>query len=459
MRRAPQVLLSLSLLAGLSGCGGDESVQSKAAVSAAEVISEELAAKMWPVALASDVARAPYESDEGWTHVFERRYADALSAFQRSGNMAGLARVHMEFAAVYRQGALVAVNAVHHAYGEEAAPTDPVGLQYMVGVSRVFRGEPVGESFTASAQVSEVAAHAAAWTSHLSAAGSPLPGLTWLEERVGELGPVTVGQQPSLRSLPQYQFAERTPTGALIGTSDPGLLLALSEWHLSAARMAVPDGAADLPLVMNAWRLPSEGPVSTELQSEPSAWLFSRTEMCAEDLAFLAAVDHKGAGEVVNWAQRSPMAAALAPAWDGQRLDHEMVLDQSVRLMRQAEASMVATNAGARGFHRPFALFVRLGVLRAGMVVADKAGQYRDAGILRLEALERMEGGKGSVQRDPAFALSVAAWDAFNRSPLRPEDILHNLISDFPALAVARSPLEALHLRLNRHAAPSTPVH
>jgi hypothetical protein len=93
------------------------------------------------------------------------------------------------------------------------------------------------------------------------------------------------------------------------------------------------------------------------------------------------------------------------------------------------------------------------------MRVADKAGQYRDAGILRLEALERMEGGKGSVQRDPAFALSVAAWDASNRSPLRPEEILHKLIPDFPALAVARSPLEALHLRLNRHAAPSTPVH
>ena len=107
------------------------------------------------------------------------------------------------------------------------------------------------------------------------------------------------------------------------------------------------------------------------------------------------------------------------------------------------------------GFHRPFAQFARIAVLQAGMIVADANDQYRDAGILRLEALERME----SVSIDPVFAMSVAAWDAGNRNPMRPEDILHTFSDSFPSLTAARSPLEALHLRRSRTAAPTSPVH
>jgi len=237
------------------------------------------------------------------------------------------------------------------------------------------------------------------------------------------------------------------------------MLLALSEWHLDAAKVAYPQIASALPLLMSSWRLPVDPDAEGALEKDAFAWLFARSVLCSEDMLFLQAVDAAGAGAVTEWADKSPLAAALAPAYNGEKVDREVVLDQSVRLMRQAQAAMVVLSGGEAGHHRPFALFVRLGVLRAGMRMADKAGQYRDAGILRLEALERMEGGKGSVQRDPAFALSVAAWDVNNRSPLRPEDILHNLIPDFPALGAARTPLEALHLRLNRNAAPSTPVH
>ena len=273
------------------------------------------------------------------------------------------------------------------------------------------------------------------------------------------MGPPTAGGVPKVGSLPHYRFAERTAQAAKVEANDPTVLLALSQWHLAAARDAMPGVEPDLALVMNTWRLPSDPVVTGALSSDADPWLFGRSFLCAEDLSFLAAVDATGPGEVSTWADRSPLAAALAPAWNGEKLDHQKVLDHSVLLMRQAQAAMVQASGEEAAFHRPFALFVRLGVLRAGMRVADRAGQYRDAGILRLEALERMEGGKGSVQRDPAFALAVAAWDAGNRSPLRPEDILHNLIGEFPPLAVARSPLEALHLRLNRYAAPSTPVH
>ena len=102
-----------------------------------------------------------------------------------------------------------------------------------------------------------------------------------------------------------------------------------------------------------------------------------------------------------------------------------------------------------------FALRARVAVLLAGMVVADANDQYRDAGILRLNALERME----QTGLDPVFALSVAAWDAGNRNPLRPEEITHQLKTSYPALFATRAPLEALHLRRSRNAGPSNPVH
>ncbi len=455
--RGPALLLGF--VAGFGGCGSPKDVAGPRASEA--VIDAALLAKAWPVRLSSDAERAPFEADPGWTHIFERRYPLALMEFNRSGNAAGRARVHQELAAVYRQGALIAANATHHVYGADRAPTDPLALQYIVGVSRAMRGDAAAAqvALAEATLVPAVAAQAAAWSTWLEGGHIWPPDRAWLEARTGPMGPVDPTTQPLLMAMPHHQLEERTAQGATVDANDPTALLALSEWHLAAARKAAGKGAADLPLLMNTWRLPVESAVTGSLGAGADAWLFGRGALCPEDLSFLADVDASGPGAVSAWADRSPLAAALAPAWDGSKLNHEKVLDQSVLLMRQAQVAMVQATGGEAGFHRPFALFVRLGVLRAGMQVADKAGQYRDAGILRLEALERMEGGKGSVQRDPAFALSVAAWDAGNRSPLRPEDILHNLVTDFPALAAARTPLEALHLRLNRHAAPSTPVH
>ena len=122
---------------------------------------------------------------------------------------------------------------------------------------------------------------------------------------------------------------------------------------------------------------------------------------------------------------------------------------------RRARRPRYHIGGGEQGFHRPFTIRARIAVLLAGMIVADANDQYRDAGILRLNALERME----SQGIDPVFALSVAAWDAANRNPLRPEDILHQFGSSYPALTAAKAALDALHLRRSRNAAPSTPTH
>jgi hypothetical protein len=110
---------------------------------------------------------------------------------------------------------------------------------------------------------------------------------------------------------------------------------------------------------------------------------------------------------------------------------------------------------GKAGFHRPFAQRSRIAVLQAGMIVADANDQYRDAGILRLNSFEQMDANGA----DPVFAMSVAAWDAGNRNPLRAEEILHQLRSSHPALTAAKPALEALHLRRSRNAGPANPVH
>ena len=163
----------------------------------------------------------------------------------------------------------------------------------------------------------------------------------------------------------------------------------------------------------------------------------------------------KGIEAVSKWKDKSVLAAAVAPAVVEGQVVPDAVLDSGFALQQQVQAVMADIAGGEMGFHRPFALRTRVSVLLAGMVIADANGQYRDAGILRLNALERME----QTGTDPVFAMSVAAWDTRNRSPLRPEEITHQLKSSFPALAATRAPLEAMHLRRSRNAGPSNPVH
>jgi hypothetical protein len=116
---------------------------------------------------------------------------------------------------------------------------------------------------------------------------------------------------------------------------------------------------------------------------------------------------------------------------------------------------MMTASGSAQPFHPGFAQMGEVAVLRAGMIVADANDQYRDAGILRINALERSDG----ASRDPVFLISTAAWDAGNRSPLRAQEIVHGLVARYPFIRAARYPLDALHIRLGRTAAPTTAVH
>ena len=115
-----------------------------------------------------------------------------------------------------------------------------------------------------------------------------------------------------------------------------------------------------------------------------------------------------GPSTLEAWKARSPLAAAVAPAMVDGQIDVDKVLDQAARLGRQLNARMVEVSGQEEGFHRPFADTAKVATLRAGMMVADATNQYRDAGILRLNALEASSG----PLADPVFFMSVAAWDA-----------------------------------------------
>jgi hypothetical protein len=105
--------------------------------------------------------------------------------------------------------------------------------------------------------------------------------------------------------------------------------------------------------------------------------------------------------------------------------------------------------------HRLFAQFVLAGTLRAGAEVAESFGDERGAAELRLIARDRSV----DAAADPTFFISIAAWDAGQRNPVRAQELFHGYVDKLPGLQAARVSLDALNLRVSRDAGPAIPVH
>lgn len=443
-------------LAGLLvACGADK--EAEKAAPKGQAVDPALLEKAWQIRLSDAAARAPFEANAGWGSVFQRAYEQALPAFGADpGDGKALARMHVEYAALYRQATRLAANATVQVYGADRPPEDPVEVDYLVGVSKALLGDAAGAKAALGALPAgtAVAAQSAAWISWLNA-GAAWPPDAALTGFPGAPGELALGSAPDLGALPHYRFVERSEEKREVGASDPTSLYLLSRWHEAAARKADPADDAVITQLMALWRLPGEPTPAADLLPVSDAWLFLSPIMSAEDAAFLAAASAgKGVEAVEAWKDRSPLAAAVAPAIEGGKVNPDRMLDQSAWLGQQVEAAMVARAGKEEPFQRPFADLARVGALRAAMVVADAQGEVRDAGILRINALDR------SVESaaDPVFFMSVAAWDTGNRNALRAQELIHGLLSRFPAAEAARAPLDALHIRLGRNAAPATAV-
>ena len=452
--RLSMLLLPLCWVA----CGSSEEPSNTAQTEdVAAAIDGALLMQSWPARMANDENRGPFEGDPGWQHFFAHDLGPALTAFSASKNDRGMARVHQLLSSMYGQGALLAANATEQAYGVDGVETDPVEVSYVLGVSGVIRGDFDGARERLKSVPPDTPVHERAqkWLDLLNASAS-IPDLGALQSISGSLGDVTAGTTPQPQALPHFEVAERTEKGRLMAMNDPTDLLAHAAWHRAAAKMVAPEtDKGVLEQLDKRYSIVRQDVPTQTVLALDDAWLFCAPDLSPADAGFIAAATTGGLAAVEKWGGRSPLAAALVPAVAEGRIAPQGVMDAAFSLQKQLGRAMADIGGGEQGFHRPFALRARVAVLLAGMIVADANDQYRDAGILRLNALERME----AIGVDPVFALSVAAWDAGNRNPLRPEDILHQFGATYPALVAAKAPLEALHLRRSRNATPTTPVH
>lgn len=448
---------------GLAACGDDSPAAEDGAsdgAAAAPLLPEAMVSTTWPVQMADDAARAPFEGHPGWSAVFGRDLNGALAAFAAEGpEGAGLARTHAELSALYRQGALLAANATRHVYGTDRQPdVDPPQVGYVVGISQALLGActEAGAALAAAEGDGLPAAGLAFWRAQ--AAAPPCGDLPPDAPAGAVPAPAEApapGARPTPAPLPHLSFAEQGEGARAVAVTDPAALMAMAAWHEAAARAAAPEGeGVFIDAVLSPWRLPGESRPAGAPSAAGAEWLFGGFALASADLPFLAAAPADGVAAVQAHAATSPLAAALSPAVSGDRIDPDKVLDLAAAVGQQLEAGMATKGGGVQAFHRPFAEIARVAVLRAGMLVADGAGQYRDAGILRINALERSNGPAG----DPVFLLSVAAWDAGNRNPLRAQELIHALAKAHPALEAARTPLDALHIRLSRNTASGGPV-
>jgi hypothetical protein len=454
-----QVLVGFLLGLSALGCAdGPDADADAAVVETQNAISADLVARTWPARMANSATRAPFEADGAWASLFKREYDVAFAGFAPAGGIP-LARMHVEYSAFYREAVRMGAEATLQVYLADVQSTDPAGVAYLVGVAQALLGQTEAAGATlatldlAAIPADRAAAHAA-WTSWI-AAGAVWPPDASLASLPGTLPAVAPGQLPVLGEMPQIVLTERDADAREVPAADLTDLYRLARWHEAAARAAAPGSDALIAQLLAPWALPGEPSAPVDVQVVDDAWLFGGFLMAAEDAAFFAALGTDGVAAVDAWAARAPLAAAIKPAVVDGKVSVESMLDQSAWLGRQVEAAMVAAAGAEEPYQRPFADVARIAALRAGMFAADATGERRDAGVLRINALERSTG----PVADPVFFVSVAAWDAANRNPIRAQDLVHGLLSQFPPLQAARYSLDAMHIRLGRNAPPSTPVH
>ena len=446
-----------------SGCSDSGSEEDAPKAAAAPVVAPEMLERSWPVQMSDGDQIARFEQHTGWASLFKRDLPGALKAFEADpGDGRGLARVHGELAALYRQTAWMGAQATRHVYGADRTETDPLAADYLLGVSLGLAGQCSEASAALSKLVevpAELKAHHDWWTGWAAEDGCPkTPAVDALAALPGAPAAVEAGSDPDIGTLPRWTFSEQSSDGMDVQSGELTSLLQVALSHEERALEVVP--AADQAIVrarVGPWRLGMEKRAeASALPAEvDAAWLFLDFALVGADLGFLDAASRDGVAAVDAWKDSSLLASALSSSVEDGKLVPEMVIDRAAELRIQLRAAMEAKSGTPKPFQSEFAKISEVALLRAGMIVADANDQYRDAGILRINAFERSD----SAARDPVFLLSTAAWDAGNRSPLRAQEIVQGFVSRYPAVRAARYPLDALHIRLGRTAAPSTPVH
>ncbi|HNC96671.1 MAG TPA: hypothetical protein PKW90_11135 [Myxococcota bacterium] len=435
------------LLLTLWACSG--STETPKTDGASLVVPAELLATSWQVRMADATARAPFEGRDAWVQYFQGQRKAALTGFAQEGDKPALARLHGEYAALYRQAALTSSAAIVQTFGADSQPTDPKEMAYLVGVSGRLMKEDSWSAKLGSSSGTSVAPQDAAF----KAWDGSWPPATALALVPGFPGPATAGMLPDVGTLPSYSFPHQGEEGTL-GMTDPATLVALSIYHEEAAKLADPSSAEAVAMLLDPWRLPVET-ASTARPQLADPYLFMSFLSTSGDAAFLADLVSTGANAVAAHQKDSPYAVIVARCTAEGTVNPDCVIEQSGALAKAIEGKMQEVAGKEDSFYRAFADFARVGALRAADRAAFVMGDREGGGRLRINALDRSTG----TARDPLFVLSVAAWDAGNRNSLRCADLLHTLMSEIPGLEAVRFPVDALQIRVGRNAAPAGPSH
>ncbi len=441
-----------------AGCtGGTETSGAPTSGVVTSVVPADLVSASWQVRMASDQARAAFEGRDSWVGYFQGKRREVLPLFLSENDPVAAARVHLEYASMYRQAARIAALSTTEVYGADRQDTDPLEVRYLVGVSGALLGDArwrpqLGNS--SGSLVPGLAAADVAWKAWLDAGATWPPDVPASTSAGASSAVLTPGALPDAGTLPHYRLPE-IGVDTKVNAGDPGTLWALSRQHEAAARALAADQGAAWDAMLDPWRLPPETVIGGGPGSVPDALLFMSFYTSAADLSFGAAVARDGLAAVEAAKDKSAYATVIASCITDNKLSTDCVLDQAAALDRLIEDTMNTTRGQEDSLHRSFAEYARVGLIRVADRVALAMGDVDTYGRLRINALDRTIGNT----RDPLFLLFVTAWDAGNRNSVRAEDLLHGLISELPGGEAARLPLDALHIRLSRNAAPARPMH
>ena len=442
---------------GLLGCDGQVSAPVPTAAKEA-ILPGAVIPHVWPVRMADDAVRAPFENHPGWAALFmQRDPVGALKAFSSPPIPDGQVRAHVDLAAAYRQAARVAAVAMIEEYRELRRDEDPAATLCLVGISEALLGQEPARGHLQGCWSSDasLAASAKAWLGWLDA-GTPWPPVEPLARTPGVPSGLAPGEAPDAGTLPAWVLKDEVE-GRDVPLAHPGTLLGLSLAHEKAAMDAAPGLADALRVVLDPWRLPTEprapaGP--TPVLGD--ALLFGSALLTSADAAYLSVLTGpEGEGALANPGD-SPLAIAISPCVKAAEhaVDPACVLARAEDTYEQVLQAMRIKNGQELGFHKPFAAMARLGVIRCGEAAAAAVGDDKSMGLLRLSGLDFSVG----PSAEPAYLLSITAWDAGNQNTLRATELLHAQVGRLPGVEVARYPLDALQVRVGRESAPGLPM-
>ena len=411
----------------------------------------------WPVRFSNDELRTPYEQNSGWQNYYTREFESSMLMMEGDA----LARLHLEFSALYRQALVLHANATIHAYEGYKNDLDPPQVTYLLALAHLFKNDlEKAQSYLSKHQVDpQTESGARQWTEWLASDKKKSPSLEGFFFSADRAS----ANRPPKENNEVYSFGSgETALTASEGTS----LWLRALWHEAEAKKMLkekPYGKGLVSAMLNPWRLPFEKNFTstdvTSLADIPDEWFLFNFYLNTADIEFVGSIASSPRESLKKWTETSILAQNLSKCVKEEKLNVECVVDQASALEKDIQNLNKESKVNTEGVNTEllydiFPKFARYSLLRTAALWAEENGQHEDSGRFRLLVREST-----GVIRDPLFLTSLAAWCAGNEDTLRSADLVHELSKEFSSLQSARIPLDSLHIRVGRDRPHNDPTH